>query len=214
MEIDDKIFRLPGNAMIAGPSQSGKTQLTKKIIFENQQLFEPPPDKIYYCYSEWQPAYEEIRNACNNIEFIKGIIDVSEIQSSVNNLLILDDLMEECGKDDSVRNLFTKDSHHRNIFVFFITQNLFGQNKYCRTININSTYLILMKNPRDKLQIDILARQMFPNNSKFLIEAYEDAIQIQDYGYLFLDFHHKTNNKHRVQTGITAKEQRVIYIPK
>jgi len=31
-----------------------------------------------------------------------------------------------------------------------------------------------MNNPSDKLQIEVLARQMFLNNSKYLIEAYED----------------------------------------
>ncbi len=40
-----------------------------------------------------------------------------------------------------------------------------------------------MNNPRDKLQIEVLARQMFPNNSKYLIEAYEDAVRSSEYGY-------------------------------
>jgi len=79
--------------------------------------------------------------------------------------------MEECGKDKIVVNLFTKDSHYINISVFFISQNLFSKDKNCRTISINSRYLVLMNNPRDKLQIEVLARQMFPNNSKYLIEA-------------------------------------------
>ena len=55
-----------------------------------------------------------------------------------------------------------------------------------------------------------MARQMFPTNPSFLIECYEDATNKQ-YGYLFLDFHQKTDNKQRVQTGITNDEQRCFY---
>ena len=54
---------------------------------------------------------------------------------------------------------------------------------------------------------------MFPNNSQFLIECYEDATMAK-YGYLFLDFKQSTDNKHRVQTGVTPEETRIIYMPK
>jgi septin family protein len=212
--IETFIFRHPFTCMIVGPSQSGKTSLIKNILFENKELINEPPDKIYYCYSEWQPAFEELKNSCNNIEFIKGIIETDEIDSTLKNLVILDDLMEECGKDKTVDNLFTKDSHHKNISVFFISQNLFSKDKNCRTISINSRYLVLMNNPRDKLQIEVLARQMFPNNSKYLIEAYEDAVRSSEYGYLVLDFHHKTDSKLRVLSGILHKETRIYYVPK
>ena len=40
-------------------------------------------------------------------------------------VLVLDDLMEEGGQDKRVLDLFTKDSHHRNITVLYLTQDLF-----------------------------------------------------------------------------------------
>ena len=116
-------------------------------------------------------------------------------------------------KDKSILELFTTDSHHSNISVFLITQNLFSQGKFSRTISLNCQYLFILNNPRDKAQIYNLARQMFPTNSLFLIECYEDAT-IKKYGYLFLDLTQSTNNRYRVQTGITPNETRIIYEPK
>jgi hypothetical protein len=68
-----------------------------------------------------------------------------------------------------------------------------------------------MNNPRDRLQIQCLAKQMFPNNSKFLIEAYQDATLNNKYGYIFLDLTQSTGQGDRVQTGILKHQQRLIY---
>ena len=38
-------------------------------------------------------------------------------------VLVLDDLMEEGGQDKRVLDFFTKDSHHRNITVLYLTQD-------------------------------------------------------------------------------------------
>ena len=43
----------------------------------------------------------------------------------------------------------------------------FCQGKFSRTISLNTNYLILFKNPRDNNQISVLARQMYPGNTKF-----------------------------------------------
>ena len=71
-----------------------------------------------------------------------------------------------------------------------------------------------MNNPRDRLQIQCLAKQMFPNNTKFLIEAYHDATLSKKYGYIFLDFTQSTKQENRVQSGILCNQLRIIYRPK
>jgi len=48
-----------------------------------------------------------------------------------------------------VADILTKISHHRNISILHLTQNLFDKNKYARTISLNAHYLVLFKNPRD-----------------------------------------------------------------
>lgn len=112
---------------------------------------------------------------------------MDEFDSSKNNIVIINDLMMQSEQDKSILNLFTVDSHHQNISVFFLSQNLLSQGKYMRTISLNCHYIILMNNPRDRSQINFLARQIFPTHSKFLVESYIDATSTQ-FGYLFLDF--------------------------
>ena len=67
----------------------------------------------------------------------------------------------------TVANIFTNGSHHRNISVAFLVQNLFHKNKHIRTISLNAHYMVLFKNPRGASQFASLARQMYPNKSAF-----------------------------------------------
>ena len=95
--------------------------------------------------------------------------------------------MQSASGNQLVENLFTN-GKHLSLSVVFVSQNLFYNGKKCRTISLNSTYIVTFKNPRDQSQIHHLACQMFPSKSKFLQVAYEDATK-DPYGYLFLDFH-------------------------
>ena len=92
-----------------------------------------------------------------NNRIVKGIPESLENDSyldvNIHNLIVIDDQMIEAGKDNRIVNLFTKGSHHRNLSVICIVQNLFHQGKGNRSISLNSHYLVLFKNPRDKLQI-------------------------------------------------------------
>lgn len=210
--IDSWIFKHPFTCMIAGPTQSGKTSILKTILEFNQSLIYPPPSKIYYCYAAWQKSFDQLKLKCPYIEFHQGIKDIEFLDPNVNNLFILDDLMDTCKNDDTILNLFTTNSHHRNISVFLISQNLFNKGKHSRTISLNCNYMIVMNNPRDKVQIECLARQMYPQYPKFLVEAYEDATKTR-FGYLFIDLTQDTDQILRVQTGIVNEKLRVIYVP-
>ena len=92
-----------------------------------------------------------------HIEFVKGIPTASEQDSyfdaNKRNLIVFDDQMIDASKDKRIVNLFTRGSHHRNLNVIYIVQNLFHQRKGSRSISLNSHYLMLFKNLRDKLQI-------------------------------------------------------------
>ena len=118
--------------------------------------------------------------------------------------------MAQSEQDKVVLDFFTVDSHHKNISVYFLAQNLFSQGKYMRTISLNCHYILLMNNPRDRSQINFLARQIFPTHTKYLVESYLDATSTK-YGYLFLDFKQETDNELRVQTGILPNQKRIVY---
>ena len=85
----------------------------------------------------------------------------------------MDDLLTST--DDRVVNIFTKISHHRNLSIVYLTQNLFYKNKQTRTLSLNSHYIVLFKNARDATQVANLTRQMYPGERTFMIEAFKNA---------------------------------------
>jgi hypothetical protein len=170
-------------------------------------MITPSPEKIIYCYGE----YQQIFNNYPQVEFYEGLPNISQFDGKQRVLLILDDLMTE--SNDSVTNIFTKFSHHRNVSVIFLTQNLFFNSKHNRTMSLNSHYIVVFKNPRDALQIATLARQMYPGKSKFLVEAYKNATE-KPFGYLMLDLKPDTEEKYRIQTNIFPTDIHYVYTPK
>jgi hypothetical protein len=132
-------FRHPFTCMLAGPTQSGKTTIIQKIIGQAWGgLVRAPPTSIVYCYSQWQDAYDEIKIGRAQgpsyfnvpaITFNEGLPDIDAIDTNQNTLIILDDLMHEAGKSEKILNIFTTDSHHKNISVIFVTQNIFPNKK-------------------------------------------------------------------------------------
>ena len=64
-----------------------------------------------------------------NIEFVEGIPSAlkqdSYIHVNKRNLIVFDDQMIDAGKDQRIVNLFTRGSHHCNLSVIYIVQNLF-----------------------------------------------------------------------------------------
>ena len=95
--------------------------------------------------------------------------------------------MQSASGNQLVENLFTN-GRHLNLSVVFVSQNLFYTGKKCRTISLNSNYIVVFKNPRDQSQIRHLTCQLFQSKPKFLQAAYEEETK-DLYRYLFLDFH-------------------------
>ena len=210
--IDEAIFNHPFTCLLAGPTGAGKTVLLNNILLNKNILVEPKITRIVYCYNSWQPNYDIILNSSElKIEFFHGLFDIDSFDKNQNNLLILDDLMDECENSKVIKKLFTVDSHHNNISVFLITQNIFPKGKCARDISLNSHYIIIFKNPRDMNQVGVLGRQMFPFNCKFFLEAYQDATENKAHGYLFIDLKQTTDQKNRIQTGIIPGDERIIY---
>ena len=104
-----------------------------------------------YCYGVWQPAFEDM-----NVTFHKDLPSASDVERFVDGspvLIVLDDLMDAVVKSEEVQRLFVRGSHHLNITVIYINQNMFHQGKCARTISLNCHYLVLFKNPRDFSQL-------------------------------------------------------------
>lgn len=173
------------------------------------------PENIVWCYGEFQPIYSELSKSIPHLKFIEGFPEDLDnfIDKNKRNLIILDDLMSEVGNNKRLSALFTKGSHHKNLSVILILQNLFHQSKEMRTISLNSHYLVIFRNPRDKSQINHLAKQMFPGNIKFLQQSFNDATS-KPYGYLLIDLKPDSPDEIRLRTKIFPEETTIVYVQK
>ena len=221
-EIANHDLRLifPFSMLVSGASGSGKTYFVKTVIENLDCLISKPINNIVYIYSCWQPVYDSLLEI-RQINFIEGLpsslADDTILPPQKNNLLIIDDLMSQASESDEVQKVFTQYCHHRNLSCIYLVQNFFCQGKASRTISLNANYLVLYKNVRDRTQITHLARQMFPNQSKYFIESYNDATS-KPFGYLLIDFKSTTPDILRLRTdilsGLTCGPGSIVYVPK
>lgn len=200
-------FSHPFTAMVSGPTGCGKTQWTLKLIKYASTIIRPPPERIVWCFGVYQKEFEKV----DGVEFHEGIPNLDTFDGSKKTLLILDDLMQET--DSRVTQIFTKLSHHKNVSVVYLTQNLFYGSKHNRTISLNSQYFILYKNARDANQVANLARQMYPGKSAFMVEAFKDATK-QPYTYLLIDLRPESDEEVRLRTNIFPGETTYVYSSK
>lgn len=146
--------------------------------------------------------------------FHEGVPDFERFTKGKSYLVILDDLMSDTGSD--ILNIFTRQSHHSSVSVFFLVQNIFyGASKFFRSVSLNTHYIILMKNPRDRHQVSSLALQLYPENVIFIKEAFADATKLP-YNYLMFDLSQTCSDDLRVRSNIFSDDvpQNIIYLPK
>ena len=99
------------------------------------------------------------------VQFHEGVPTTFHLQKwfPKGGLLVLDDLMVEGGEDKELLDLFTKHSHHQNITVLYLCQDMFPPGKYAKCISRNAHYIVAFKNPRDQLGMKNLLPQAFPH---------------------------------------------------
>ena len=85
-------------------------------------------------------------------------------------------------------------------------QNLFHQGKGSRSISLNGHYLLLFKNPRDKLQNLTLAKQMYPGQTYFFLNQYEEAVK-RPFGYLLIDLKTTTQDNCPLRKDLLPSEE-------
>jgi len=214
VDLYDIQFKHPFNAIAAGPSGSGKTYLIRDIL-ENHQLLINNINKkhinVCWAYGIWQNLYNTpLENV--NFKYIEGIPEEEDVIDT--DIIVIDDLMSEIKNSKYVIDLFTKGSHHKNISVIFITQNLFHQGSQMRTIGLNCHYLIYMKSARGRSQLRYLGRDLFTTKD-FLPDVYDDATQ-KPFSYIRIDLTQETPEKYRVCTNLIPDPlfRPLFYVPK
>ena len=208
-------FKHPSNSLIVGMTGSGKTQLMLRIIKNFDKIFNGINKKeinVLWCYGQWHELIGIQLKKEININYHEGIPNDEILNNHKPDMIIIDDLLNEMNSRKDFENIFIKKSHHLNISVFFLIQNLFYNSKSMRTISLNCHYIILMKNPRDKSQIVSLGRQIYPYNLKFLVESYNNATE-NAFGYILIDLSPQTPEILRIRSRITPEENQNIFSP-
>ncbi len=204
---------------LAGPTSSGKSHFTRRLIENRKGMFEDPPKTVHYCYVEWQPDMfgpmeKEGVLFHQGLPTLENIKKWSEEAGGKHMLLVLDDLQSEITQSKEMASVFSILSHHLLISIIFIAQNLHPQGKCSRDITLNCHYIIIFNSKRDKLQISNLARQIFPGQNSFLLQAYEHAVVSRNRSYLLIDLHPVSRREYMVRTDIFPGEFPIIYQPK
>ena len=83
--------------MVAGMTESGKTVWVRSLLQQAQTVIDKPPEKIMWCYSQWQNAYTQLLMMVPTVEFVKGIPESLEkdfyLDVNIRNLIVIDDQM-------------------------------------------------------------------------------------------------------------------------
>ena len=116
-----------------------------------------------------------------------------------NNVIVLDDLMSTASKDSRITELFTEGSHHRNLSVISINQNLYHSKD--PTQRRNCHYLTLFNNPIDKQPVMTLARQMYPGDAHTFMNMFNQATR-NPCGHLVVDLKPMTHESLTLRPNI------------
>jgi hypothetical protein len=159
--------------IVAGPSSCGKSTFVIRLLEYREQHCDS------FCHSENKAPHQ-----LQKISFVNGVPEF-ENPENVPTMIVLDDVMVSA-YSTNVGELFTIGSHHYNISLVLITQNAFHQDPSSRDISLNSKYIVVFKNPRDKTQIVNLARQVYTENISSFHKIYREACK-DPHSYLFFD---------------------------
>lgn len=202
------MFNAPFTLILCGATGSGKTQWLLKFLNHTDEIINPPPSKILYCYGEMNESIIALKN--KGIETHNGIPDIELIKSQEKPLLlILDDLMLNM-KNEFIDLIFTRGSHNWNTSVIFVTQSLYGRD--IKTARANSHYLVLMRNPSAQLHVRTLGSQLFPRRLNYFMDSYNDATK-NLYSYLVINMHPNAPESLRLSANIFPNEKHTIYLP-
>ena len=160
----------------------------------HDELCTHTPKKLIWIYGVEQPdLFETIRKIWfpRQFEFVDGcpddLLTCLEQKSDRGSLCIFDDIMNEVSSNSMVSKLFKRGRSDIRYSLVLMLQNIFPKGTQSRTISINAQYQVLFHNPRDSLQISILAGQLCPLNNKDFLEIYKGATH-RPCGHLFCCF--------------------------
>ena len=211
-KICDSHLVWPYSLLLCGPTGCGKAIWIVELLKHHEELCTHTPKKLIWISGVEQPDLFETNRKIwfpRQCEFVDGypedLLTHLEQTSDHGSLCIFDDVMNEVSSNSVVSKLFMLGRSHLGCSLLLMLQNIFPKRTQNKTISINAQYQVLFHNPRDSLQISILARQLCPRNSKDFLEIYKRATQ-RPYGYLFCCFTQSYPDEIRYCTDVLPNE--------
>ena len=164
---------------------------------------------LFYHHS--QSLCDLMQKEIRNLEFVKGV-KFEFIDSLKNNgtkyLLIFDDSRGETCNSKAFVDIAAA-GRHRGLSTIYIKHNLFPQSKLGRDVELQTTHIVLLKSPRDVMQVSTLSGQLELWSA--LVDCYRDAKSVP-YGHLLIDLSPRTDDLSRYCTN-TGSIPSNFYIP-
>ena len=194
---------------MVGPSETGRSQLTHKWL--KIGTFQPKIDKIYLFYQHCRTLHDVMQKEFENLEFVQGVnfetIDSLKI-NDIKYLVTFDDSCEEICNSNAFADIATA-GRHRGLSAIYIKHNLFNQSKLGRDVKLQNTHIILLKSPRDVMQVITLSAQL--GLGSVLVDCCRNATSVP-FDYSLIDLSPFTGDRLRYCTN-TGSIPSKFYIP-
>ena len=198
-EMEDKKFYIsdrsevklisPYACFVVGCTGSGKSWTVLKWLKNPECVFRQKYSKIYYFYgSAFQDIFKDssLKHVCFSSD-LKLLTKIATTKHKSHILIVLDDLMSIAGHSDIIEQLYTKGSHHFNIDIINIIQNIFYRTPSFVTLKENTQY-VFIKQFINEAKLKILANGIGLNSTE-LVEAYTDSINKKRFEGILIDNH-------------------------
>ena len=187
-------FISPFACFVVGCTGSGKSWTVLKWLKNHRSVFRKTYTQIYYFYgSTFQDIFKDnsLKHVCfsNDLKLLNKL--ALKKHSSPGILCILDDLMSIAGNSDVIEQLYTKGSHHFNIDIINIIQNIFYRTPSFVTLKENSQY-VFIKQFINESKLKILANSIGLDSSE-LVAAYTESINKDRFEGILVDNHISSN---------------------
>ena len=214
-------FMHPCRIIVAGPSMSGKTTWVKNLLKKRNQSFSPQPKEILWFYNV-EGSIESVKEELPGVQFFQGLPEpesIEEMDKTIPRIIIIDDQQTKVdASSDVIGRLFTVDSHHMNISIIFVVQNLFLNAKKMRSTVDNAQYIVYMKGGKGAHKISTVASQIWgwEGTTSFMnwVRNIAFATDKTDYPYLLFDMHNQTPAWAQLKTNVFPGECNTYFIKK
>ena len=84
----DTSLKHPFTCIVAGPTGCGKTTFVTRLLRFASSIIDLPPERIVWCYDQWQKTYASTAESMPEVEFVDGLPDPNTEHGQSSNDLV------------------------------------------------------------------------------------------------------------------------------